>query len=303
MQYNLLVDAQAIAQWQAITGNQRLMCVLPIHHVNGIVMTLITPLFVGGSTGAEPRLYSQHFWQRIAREGVQIVSVVPTLLQFSLEYAEQQEKAGKSIWGDGVTRHDLRRFRHFVCGAGTLAVSLVKAFEDKFGLPILHGYGLSETTCYSCLLPIDLSRERARAAGCSTTAIPVSAARSSRTRWRSSTRRQRASGCGPGERGEICIRGHNVMNYYFQRPDANAETFKFGWFRSGDEGFYAGGRARAAVLLHHRTPQGTDQPGRRQVQPVRHRRSAAANSRRAKSGWRSPLKTTTTARKSALTSC
>ena len=42
----------------------------------------------------------------------------------------------------------------------------------------------------------------------------------------------------PGQRGEICVRGHNVMKYYFQRPDANAETFKFGWFRSGDEGFY-----------------------------------------------------------------
>ena len=41
-----------------------------------------------------------------------------------------------------------------------------------------------------------------------------------------------------GERGEICIRGHNVMQGYFQRPDANTETFKFQWFRSGDEGFY-----------------------------------------------------------------
>jgi long-chain acyl-CoA synthetase len=40
-----------------------------------------------------------------------------------------------------------------------------------------------------------------------------------------------------GERGEIVIRGHNVMIGYFQRPDANAETFKHGWFRSGDEGF------------------------------------------------------------------
>src|SRR5258708_27117561 len=43
---------------------------------------------------------------------------------------------------------------------------------------------------------------------------------------------------GRGERGEICARGHNIMKYYFQRPDANRETFKFGWFRSGDEGFY-----------------------------------------------------------------
>ena len=43
---------------------------------------------------------------------------------------------------------------------------------------------------------------------------------------------------GPGQRGEICIRGHNLMKHYYQRPDANASAFSFGWFRSGDEGFY-----------------------------------------------------------------
>ncbi|HVU13487.1 MAG TPA: class I adenylate-forming enzyme family protein, partial [Phototrophicaceae bacterium] len=123
-QYNLLMDAQGIAQWQAITGGQRLMCVLPIHHVNGIVMTIMTPLYVGGSTVLNRAYSSQHFWERIARENVQIVSVVPTLLQFSLEYAEQQEQAGKSIWGEGIAKSDLRRFRHLVCGAGTLAMSL-----------------------------------------------------------------------------------------------------------------------------------------------------------------------------------
>ncbi|MGC4047532.1 MAG: AMP-binding protein [Armatimonas sp.] len=43
---------------------------------------------------------------------------------------------------------------------------------------------------------------------------------------------------GRGERGEIVARGVNVMRAYFRRPDANADTFKHGWFRSGDEGFY-----------------------------------------------------------------
>jgi long-chain acyl-CoA synthetase len=48
-----------------------------------------------------------------------------------------------------------------------------------------------------------------------------------------------------GERGEIVIRGHNVMKHYFQRPDANQSAFQYGWFHSGDEGFFqadAGGR-------------------------------------------------------------
>src|SRR5207244_6800970 len=50
----------------------------------------------------------------------------------------------------------LPHFRHFICGAGTLSVTLASRFEEQFGLRILHGYGLSETTCYSCFLPIDL---------------------------------------------------------------------------------------------------------------------------------------------------
>jgi long-chain acyl-CoA synthetase len=237
MQYNMLVDALGISTWQGITGNQRMMCVLPIHHVNGTIVTLITPLFVGGSTVLNRAYSSSTFWQRIAAEKVHIVSVVPTLLQFSCEYAEQQAAAGRSIWGNGVTRDDLSHFRHLICGAGTLAVSLAERFEAQFRFPILHGYGLSETTCYSCYLPIDLDWQTHRhwmsdygypAIGCpilpNEMAIfdPIGTGQQ----------------LGPGERGEICIRGHNVMKYYYRRPDSNAETFKFQWFRSGDEGFY-----------------------------------------------------------------
>lgn len=236
-QYNLLVDAWGISNWQAITGNQRMMCVLPIHHVNGIIATIITPLFVGGSLVLNRAYSSHHFWERMAREKVHIVSVVPTLLQFSCDLAEKQAAEGKSIFGEGVSREDLSHFRHLICGAGTLPISLVQRFEGQFGFPILHGYGLSETTCYSCFLPINLD-----AAG--------------RTQWLTGYGYP-SIGCpilpnemaifdpagngqqlAPGERGEICIRGHNVMKYYYHRPDANRTTFPFGWFRSGDEGFY-----------------------------------------------------------------
>ncbi|NWG15841.1 MAG: acyl--CoA ligase [Chloroflexi bacterium] len=236
-QYNLLVDAQGIAQWQGITGNQRMMCVLPIHHVNGIVVTLVTPALVGGSVVLNRQFSSRHFWERIAKERVQIVSVVPTLLQFCLEYADQMQARGAPIWGEGLRQQDLSGFRHIVCGAGTLAMALVKAFEARFGVRVLHGYGLSETTCYSCFLPIDLSWDEHKhwlldfgypSIGCpiEPNEMAIFSADGS------------GQPLGPGERGEICIRGHNVMKYYDQRPDANAEAFRFGWFRSGDEGFY-----------------------------------------------------------------
>ena len=47
---NLLIDADAIADWHHFGLNDRLMCVLPIHHVNGIVVTLVTPFYCKGST-------------------------------------------------------------------------------------------------------------------------------------------------------------------------------------------------------------------------------------------------------------
>lgn len=237
MQYNMLVDALSISNWQGITGNQRMMCVLPIHHVNGTIVTLITPMFVGGSTVLNRAYSSHHFWERIAREKVHVVSVVPTLLQFSCEFADKQAAEGKSIFGDGVSKDDLRHFRHFICGAGTLAVALAKRFEDQMGFRILHGYGLSETTCYSCHLPIDLDWQThqhwMQDYGYPSIGCPILANEMAIFDPTGSGQQLR-----PGERGEICIRGHNVMKYYFKRPDANEETFKFGWFRSGDEGFY-----------------------------------------------------------------
>ena len=76
-------------------------------------------------------------------ERVTVASVVPTLLQFLLH--------AKLPGGD-----NLARFRHVICGAGPLTCELAANFENEFGIPIVHGYGLSETTCYSCFLPLDL---------------------------------------------------------------------------------------------------------------------------------------------------
>ncbi len=117
------------------------MCVLPLHHVNGIVVTLMTPLYAGGTIVLNQRFHPDKFFERISAEKVSVVSVVPTLLQFLL-HAKLDMEAYK-----------LARLRHFICGAGPLTVELAAKFEQTFKIPIMHGYGLSETTCYSCFLP------------------------------------------------------------------------------------------------------------------------------------------------------
>ncbi len=222
-QYNLLVDAHAITDWHRLSDDQRMMCVLPIHHVNGTVVTLMTPLYCGGSVVLNQRFRSEKFFERISIEKVHVVSVVPTLLQFLLHAKIQ---LGSYILG---------QFRHIICGAGPLTVDLAMKFEDHFNIRIVHGYGLSETTCYSCFLPIDLERANHKrwlskygfpSIG---VAMPVN---------EMTIHDERGNEINEGERGEIVIRGHNVMKGYFENPEANEKTFAHGWFRSGDEGFY-----------------------------------------------------------------
>jgi long-chain acyl-CoA synthetase len=222
-QYNLLVDAMAIAEWHRISDSQRMMCVLPIHHVNGTVVTLMTPLYAGCGVVLNQKFHTEKFFERISMEKVSVVSVVPTLLQFLL-HAKLSMEAYKLI-----------HFRHIICGAGPLTVDLALRFEQQFKIPIIHGYGLSETTCYSCFLPVDLEpgehKRWLSKFGFPSIGIPLPINDMA-------IHDEHGNELGEGERGEIVIRGHNVMKYYFQNAGANESTFAHGWFRSGDEGFF-----------------------------------------------------------------
>lgn len=200
-----------------------MMCVLPIHHVNGIIVTLMTPLSVGAAVVLNQKFHSEKFFERISIEKVTVVSVVPTLLQFLLHSRISMES------------YKLLHFRHLICGAGPLTVELALKFEHEFKIPIIHGYGLSETTCYSCFLPIDLSPAQHKDWLCKHgfpsigVPLPIN---------EMAIQDEHGKDMEEGERGEIVIRGHNVMKFYFQDEEANEKTFAHGWFRSGDEGFF-----------------------------------------------------------------
>ena len=126
------------------------------------------------------------------------------------------------------------QFRHIICGAGPLTVKVAQNFEEKFDIPIIHGYGLSETTCYSCFIPADQPKEEhkkwMRDFGYPSIGIPVPANEMD-------IQDEQGNSVPEGERGEIVIRGVNVMKGYFNNREANESAFKNGWFRSGDEGF------------------------------------------------------------------
>lgn len=222
-QYNLLADADAICRWFAIRPEERWLCVLPIHHVNGILVTLLSTLYAGAGVVLLWRFSPRGFWQAVRAEGASVSSLVPTLLEFLMEAGA--EPAGT--------------LRGVICGAGPLAPETALGFEERFGIPVWHGYGLSETTAYACMTPVDLpAQERRR--WYSEHGFPTIGAAMDHQGL--SIRGAGGEALLAGVRGEICLQGSTIMQGYYRRPDANAEAFRYpGWFRSGDEGFWLEG--------------------------------------------------------------
>jgi long-chain acyl-CoA synthetase len=117
---------------------------------------------------------------------------------------------------------DFSSVKWCLSGGAPMPVEVMKAFEAKFGVEILEGYGLSETSPVASFNMLD----RPRKAG--SIGHPV---------WGVEMSIQDAGRLLPdGERGEICIRGHNIMKGYLGRPEATAEAMRGGWFHSGDIG-------------------------------------------------------------------
>jgi long-chain acyl-CoA synthetase len=222
-QHNLMANALGTAEMHQIDSATVLMCVLPIHHVNGIVVTLVTTMLAGARVVLNRGFKAGTFWPRMIAENVSIVSVVPTILQFLCESAQP------------FRRHELPHIRHVICGAGTLAVALVEKFERQFQVPVIHGYGLSETTAFACSIPPQLP-EKARQDWHSTFGYPSIGV--ALPHCEMAIHDAHGNALDEESRGEIVIRGPYVMSGYHHRPDANAETFKYQWFRSGDEGFF-----------------------------------------------------------------
>jgi long-chain acyl-CoA synthetase len=104
-----------------------------------------------------------------------------------------------------------------------MPVEVMNTFDKKFGVDILEGYGLSETSPVASFNP-----RGAKKVG--SIGKPI---------WGVEFRLVDADGkvvTKVGEPGEICIKGHNVMKGYYQRPEATAESIVDGWFHSGDIG-------------------------------------------------------------------
>jgi acyl-CoA synthetase (AMP-forming)/AMP-acid ligase II len=226
---NLLTNARMISQWFAWDDSTRLMNILPLFHVNGEVVTLFTPLFMGGSVVLNRRFKASTFWETIERYQVNAFSTVPTILSILLQQGLPTGGVPSSL-------------QLGLCGAAPLPKEVHQQFETMFNVPIIEGYGLSETSCYSTFNPVSkpslspsgiplLKGEGgvtvARRIGSIGVALPDNHV----AIWNEHDQPVPA-----GVAGQVVVSGPNVMPGYFKNPEATQTAFAGGMFHTGDWG-------------------------------------------------------------------
>ncbi len=208
---NLLSNAGYVIDAHRLSDADTALCVLPLFHINGFVVTLLGPLLSGGMV-IMPRTFSaDHFWHWLHNYRASWFSAVPTILSILLSHP--------SPYGKGQT--PLRFARS---ASAPLPVAVLEEFERRFGIPVIETYGISEAACQVAANPLPPLARKPGAAG-----IPVG------NDLRVVDARGNARPA--GENGEVVIRGANVFKGYLDNPSADRDAFREGWFRTGDLGF------------------------------------------------------------------
>jgi long-chain acyl-CoA synthetase len=208
---NFLADTWMFAELVPVGRGDVMGMVLPLFHVNAQMVTTITPLLIGAQVAMWERFSASTFWATAAEFEPVTFSAVPTMLAALLH-------------APGADEAETNTVRFVICGAAPLSPALFHRFEEKFGIAILEGYGLTEGTCCSTLNPF-LGPRKIGSIGIPTRGQEVVILD------------EQGRGAPDGERGEVCVRGPNVMQGYFNRPDATVEALRDGWLHTGDVGY------------------------------------------------------------------
>ncbi len=186
------------------------LLILPLFHVNAIMVSTLNPLAAGGRVTIAGRFNPATFFEVIEKTRATYFSAVPTIYTLLADLPED-------------VRPDTSSVRFAVCGAAPASVELLERFENRFGFPLIEGYGLSECTCAATANPLDGVRKPG------TVGIPLPG---------QSVRIVDAAGedVATGQAGEVLLSGPNIMRGYLGRPEETAKTIDHGWLRTGDVG-------------------------------------------------------------------
>jgi long-chain acyl-CoA synthetase len=187
---------------------------LPLFHTTGQTCQMNTNLYGGHRVVLLPKFEPETTLAVMEKERVNFWTGVPTMYWALLRYVEENNIDTAPV---------AESLKVVSSGGAPMPVEVMKAFEERFNVRVLEGYGLSETS------PLASFNQFDRPSKPGTVGLPI---------FGVELKCVDADGheVPRGERGEIVIRGSNVMKGYYKRPVETAEALRGGWFHSGDIG-------------------------------------------------------------------
>nr|QTO31269.1 4-coumarate-CoA ligase [Ocimum kilimandscharicum] len=215
-QHNLYSSVQNIKSVYKLTESDSTVIVLPLFHVHGLLAGLLSSLGAGAAVTlpAAGRFSASTFWSDMNKYNATWYTAVPTIHQIVLDrHLSKPEPVYPKLL--------------FIrsCSA-SLAPAIMARLEEAFGAPVLEAYAMTEATHLMASNP--LPEDGPHKAG--SVGKPVG--------QEMAILDENGVVQGPNGNGEVCIRGPNVTKGYKNNPEANKSAFLFGWFHTGDLGYF-----------------------------------------------------------------
>jgi long-chain acyl-CoA synthetase len=207
---NLMMNALASVAMTRLDSHDVSLVALPLFHSFGQSVQMNASAASGGSMVLLPRFEAEAAMRAMTDHSVTVFCGVPTMYIALLNLDWRGPDLATTL-------------RLGVSGGAALPVAVLRAFEQRYGVVILEGYGLSETSPVATFNHLD----RTRVPG--SVGVPIAG-----TEVGIMDEQDRL--LGTDEAGEIVVRGHNVMKGYWNNPQASAQALRDGWFHSGDIG-------------------------------------------------------------------
>lgn len=215
-QLNLASSVLNIKSVYKLTESDSTILILPLFHVHGLVAGLLSSLAAGASVTlpAVGRFSASTFWSDMLSYSATWYTAVPTMHQILVD---------RHLSKPEPSYPKMRFIRS--CSA-SLAPSLLAQVEEAFGAPVLEAYAMTEASHQMTSNPLPEDGPRKPGSVGKPAGVEMCI----------------LDGHGDmqaaGVNGEVCIRGPNVTKGYTNNPDANDAAFQFGWFHTGDIGFF-----------------------------------------------------------------
>ncbi|WP_245613045.1 long-chain-fatty-acid--CoA ligase [Skermanella stibiiresistens] len=212
---NIYANAVQSRMWctDAKPGQERMLGVLPLFHVFAMTGVMNLPLVLGAEMVLVPRFELDQVIKLIQSKKPTLFPAVPTIYTAIVNHKD-------------IASYDLSSIRFCLSGGAPLPVEVKHAFESKTGCKLVEGYGLSETSPVATANPMH-GVNKAGSIG-----IPLPG-----TVIEIVSLEDRNRLMPIGEKGEICVRGPQVMKGYWKRPDETAESLVDGRLHTGDVGY------------------------------------------------------------------